>query len=624
MNPKSVVAARIHPAIGIARVGNAEPGEDGPDYFIGPQVPNRTPAPEGGYRDGRGRLKRQAAEFRIYGYDRDGKVVGELTDKIATIEWHVHVANKKAYWYNFDVALDLPEAKSVRSPRRNAHIQGGEREKLKIDPGPCDVSRNHPQASFDSGTFFGKPVYLGEIRYSDHGRLLFLGGRGVSEAASPEYSLTTFANNAGWHDDTSDGPVSATVRIGDHEIPVYPAWVVTAPPNYAPDLVASQPLYDVILDALGWSVPPDQTPSFTRHILPIFQQFVDSQWVNAGFAAQFGWHGLVDFMRPDLIERLAAPPVRKPGVQADPYGALRRQIFSAFRDPDSREFKPLQWPPLYGDAFFFQDDPPSPRVAFAITGTSYGYLKQWMQGAFIGDYKPGTAMPRSIADVPGPLRPETLDHAALHFCVGGPFHPGCELTWPMRHGSLYRSKFRLRQRPPQIPEPDYGDFMTPELATADGGPLSVSGPGDLTKWLAVPWQTDTASCRAGYSGTEFPADTLVPAFWPSRVPNTVLSEKNYSIVANLREKPEARQSAFHSRNQFLAPLNLDLPYLSVLARMVRHFHELGILERREADLGADFPTAMYVETLPHGLKVRGPASAELSVIEDILDARIRV
>lgn len=86
MNPESIVAARIHPAIGIARVGNAEPGENSRDYFIGPQVPNRTPAPEGGYRDARGRLKRQAAEFRIYGYDRDGKVVGELTDKVAAIE----------------------------------------------------------------------------------------------------------------------------------------------------------------------------------------------------------------------------------------------------------------------------------------------------------------------------------------------------------------------------------------------------------------------------------------------------------------------------------------------------------------------------------------------------------
>lgn len=291
-----------------------------------------------------------------------------------------------------------------------------------------------------------------------------------------------------------------------------PAWVVTAPPNYAPDPVASQPLYDVILDALGWSVAADKTPSFTRHILTVFQQFVDSQWVNAGFAARFGWHGLIDFTRPDLVERLAAPPVRKPGVQADPYGALRRQIFSAFRDPDSREFQPLQWPPLYGDAFFFQDDPPSPRVAFSITETSYGYLKQWMQGDFIGDYNPAAALPQSIDDVPKLLQPETLDHAALHFCVGGPFHPGCELTWPMRHGSLYRSKFRLRQRPPEIPEPDYGDFMTPELATSEGGPLSVSGPGDLTKWLAVPWQTDTASCRAGYSGT-IGADTNTKEEW---------------------------------------------------------------------------------------------------------------
>jgi L-Lysine epsilon oxidase N-terminal/L-lysine epsilon oxidase C-terminal domain len=626
MDLDSIVMARIHPAIGIARVGNAEPGDNGDDYFIGPEVPNAISAPDGGYRDAQGRLKRQAARFRIYGYDRDGRVVGELTDEVAEIEWRVHVANRKAAWYNFDVALDLPEAKGVRSPRRNAQIQGPDRANLSIDPGERKVCRRTPKAHFDTGAFFGVPVYLGEIRYVERGRLLFLGGRGKSAPVSPEYSLTTFANNSGWHDDTSDGPVKATVRIGRRELPVDPAWVVTAPPNYAPDLVATQPLYDVILDAIEWMVSPDPVTSFTRHILPIFRQFRDSQWVNAGFAALFGSHGLTDFTRPEFIEKLATAPVKRPNGTFDPFQELRRQIFLAFRDPDSKVFEPLRWPPLYGDAFFFMDDPPSPKVAFTITGRSYARLRNWMQGDFAADYNASAREPESLEEVPVAEQPDVLDHAALHFCVGGPFHPGCEMTWPMRHCSMYRSKFRLRERLPDVLEPNYGDFMTPELATADGGPLSASGPGDITKWLAVPWQTDTASCLAGYSGTEFPVDDLIPAFWPSRVPNTVLTEESYRVVVDETKILSERLEAFHHRESWIQNLHPASPYLSQLASMIDHFHHLGTVERRERHLGDEFPSVMYVQNLPRAKKdapAQPQVSNRTSHIAALFQARVR-
>src|SRR4051812_9540689 len=129
MNLDSIVEARIHPAIGVARVGNS------PEYFVGPEVPNAVAPPEGGYRDRQGRLKRQAARFRIYGYDSTGHVVAELNASNAEVAWTVHVANKKGAWYDFDAALDLPEASTLQSPRRNSPIHGKDREKLVIDPG---------------------------------------------------------------------------------------------------------------------------------------------------------------------------------------------------------------------------------------------------------------------------------------------------------------------------------------------------------------------------------------------------------------------------------------------------------------------------------------------------------
>lgn len=605
MNLDSIVEARIHPAIGVARIGNSD------RFFIGPEVPNPTPPPEGGYRNAEGRLKRQAARFRVYGYDTQGNIVAELTAANAEILWTVHVANKKAAWYDFDAALDLPDAVNLQSARRNAAIQGREREKLVIDPGPRSVSgRKQKSSPFDTGKFLGQPVYLGELQTDDEGRLIFLGGKGKSGSPLPGYTLVTFANNPGWHDDTSDGPVSATVKIGGRSIPVDPAWVVTAPPNYSPDLVTPQTMYDVIQDALnGFLLPKTGKPSFTRDILPIFRQFHEAQWVNAGFFVQFGWRGPNDFMRPDVLQKLSKPPQG----DDDPFLEMRRQIFYSLRDPASNTFEPLKWPPIYGDAFGNFDNPPSPRVGFTFTPTIYEFLRQWMMGSFIDDYDPSAKEPESLSEVPLAEQPAALDRAALHFCMGGPFHPGCEMTWPMKRRNMYRAPFRLRQRPATEAEPDYGPFLTQVTVLADDGPLSASGPGDITKWMAVPWQTDTASCRAGYPQTEFPEDTLIPTFWPSRVPNTVLTDDNYQIVVDESQPIEKRIRAFYDRCIWFRSLGLKRRKVEQLTHMVDHFGELGLIEKREASVGADFPSIMYVETLPPKLRAPLLRSAELTI-----------
>lgn len=587
MNLDTIVEARIHPAIGIARVGNSK------EYFIGPEIPSPVAPPLGGYRDDAGRLKRQAARFRIYGYDSKGRVLGELTSANAEIVWKVHVVNKKAAWYDFDFALDLPEAAEQRSARRNSQIQGKDRERLVIDPKPRTVTgRNQKSEPFDSGTFLDSPVYLGELRTDEEGRLVFVGGFGKSESPLG-YNLTTFANNPGWHDDTSDGPVTAAVTVGTRSIPIDPAWVVTAPPNYSPDLVTPQTMYDVIRDTISNLLIPKPTrPSFNKDILPLLGQCVDAQWVNAGFLATFGWRAPYEFLRKDYLLKLAAAP-----GNGDPFKELRRQIYYSFRDPDAALFEALQWPPLYGDAFGSFDSPPGPREGFAVTRTLYRFLGQWANGDFDADYDVEAATPRSLEDIPESDRPATLDRAALHFCMGGPFHPGCEMTWPMRRSSMYRGPFRLRQRADLGLHADYGQYLTATTVLAFDGPLSASGPGDITKWMAVPWQSDTDSCRAGYPGTPFPTDEFIPAFWPSRVPNNVLTEDNYKIVIDKSQPLEKRLAAFHTRPFWLRNLAFDAPKIEQLKAMVNHFGELGLIERREYDAGPEFPEVMYVETV---------------------------
>ena len=62
-----IVSVKIHPAIGIARLGNSPA-----DFFIGPERPGEQPDPAGGFKDGQCRVKRQAARFRVFATDNNG------------------------------------------------------------------------------------------------------------------------------------------------------------------------------------------------------------------------------------------------------------------------------------------------------------------------------------------------------------------------------------------------------------------------------------------------------------------------------------------------------------------------------------------------------------------------
>lgn len=51
-----IAYAKIHPAIGIARVGNSKQSDG---FYIGPQVTEPLPREPGAYRDATGALKRE-------------------------------------------------------------------------------------------------------------------------------------------------------------------------------------------------------------------------------------------------------------------------------------------------------------------------------------------------------------------------------------------------------------------------------------------------------------------------------------------------------------------------------------------------------------------------------------
>ncbi|MBP9180836.1 MAG: LodA/GoxA family CTQ-dependent oxidase, partial [Bacteroidia bacterium] len=57
-----ITRVEIYPPLGIARVGNSPEA-----YFFGPEIPGVREEDKGNYRDEKGRIKRQAARFRLFG-----------------------------------------------------------------------------------------------------------------------------------------------------------------------------------------------------------------------------------------------------------------------------------------------------------------------------------------------------------------------------------------------------------------------------------------------------------------------------------------------------------------------------------------------------------------------------
>ena len=577
----TVVSAAIYPAIGVARVGNSES-----EFFLGPEVNEPCTEPWGFHRDGTGALKRQACRFRVYGLNGEGMPVCELNSGNADVRWTVHLANKKAAWYQFQLAQDIPEAASTPpSLLRNATVT--DRNSLVIDPGPRLIhgldQHGHKSHIFDTGEFVGKPVYLGELRTDGAGRLIVLGGRGVSSSFDGSRAVT-FANNEAWHDDTADGPVTAEVTFAGQKLKVKPSWVVVAPPNYAPDQKSVRTMWDLIRDvALRNNMLPSVTrPSFQCDIAPLFERLSRLQWVNKGFANAFGWKGSRNLSTPEWLERLG----RNDATDSE----LRQSIANEFRvlTRDSFAAQPLPW--NYGDAMNL---PPAntPRQHAALTATQLSMLQQWASGDFDADYGRSARKPRTLEDVPLPEQPDMLNRASMEFCLADAFHPGCEMTWPMRNPMMYMDAYRVLHNPVGWVEPMFGAELIQDTLSLPSGPLAGQSAGDLTRWMAVPWQTDTASCRSGYTKSY---DPYLPTFWPARVPNQVLTQENYEIVMDGKRPIEERMAAFANRAAWIRPLG-SKSYTDQINNMIARFGDLGVVEERPGPADGKFPATIGVE-----------------------------
>lgn len=522
---------RIYPAIGIARVGNArEKFYIAPEHYCGlPVRPDGQPFTQQDFRDDQGRLCRQAARFQLFRIE-DGHSEEITLDSagIKSIRWTVHLANKKASWYRF-VPSEGENGYAPNHPLRNPKV--ADRHSLLIDAGPRQIggrdqsgvefSRSTVPPGYRGAHFPPCPLYpmldaidtLGELRTDPNGRLLVLGGYGVSGSDEPQAAITDYANNDHWWDDTSDGPVGALIELDDGStFEALPGHVLVAPPKYAPEVPNLVTLYDTIFDAMVrsghypaifhngfWKSGRDGfLPNFATDIRPLLERASFMPWVAAipPKPHQF------DF------KRLGATG---PDGRGDPALQGFRQYILDFIRPPSQENDILtaggatMMPYLAGDNCLVTGTATSKYMR--LTDTQYFMLQQWADGCFVDT--PSVASPT-----------EELTRAALDNGVGGPFSPGIEMTWIARNPAIYSHPFRLRNHwVPQGP------------LSLDFDPARGMEAGDATRYMAIPWQADFNECSSQ------PLDGRRLWWWPAQRPEFVYLEPAAQTRALLASPP---------------------------------------------------------------------------------------
>jgi hypothetical protein len=572
---------KIHPAIGIARLGNAS------TYFIGPEIPGVRPTGVPPYKEG-GKIKPQAARFRVFEYvDQKGQYAWSreisLDEKDVTkMRWTVHLANRKASFFEFN---GLAGAERPPQPLRNNNFTGDRRD-LEIDPKERSISgKNATPIEFSKGTSknptserwpnpkpFPEITSLGRILTDDRGRLLVIGGSGISAKVSGANAIGHYANNDSWFDDVSDGPVTVYLELNKKIVSVAPAWVICAPPDFAPHMANVVTLYDSMYDLAARELNlPTNEALYTTGALKGLSQ-INEEFKKAGkpglskyepdFATEIYpilyWSVMTMFVfEPSIGKMNNMTNWTSLGSKDVKHSGDRNYVFLHVRAPDTNPMSPIPYmPKLLGDEPYRIHS----RARLTLTPTQYALLKQWANGKFLESPKVPPTPSQTIT-------PEGLDRAALENCVGGAFYPGIEAGWLTRNSKIFVEPFRIKHNAPS-------GYL--------GETGIVVSAGYFTRQMAVPWQADFRDCKSEMAErtTVWGQQKGLWGWWPAQRPDHVFPlDTSEADFLNDPPNPVPWFRATRDKNQIMWPsTNKEFPSYE---EMVQNWYKFGfVLEKK--------------------------------------------
>ncbi|MCG7868788.1 MAG: LodA/GoxA family CTQ-dependent oxidase [Candidatus Thiodiazotropha taylori] len=213
---------KIHPAIGVARLANNT------DYFeffeahakgFSPPHEYMSDGERGDPKPGLDRLKRQAVKFKVFAYDSNNILLGELHELIpgAEVHWSAKVANRKLFNYT--------RKSPIQANLNSIEAQGTATSSTDLVP----LNGQNPWDPTEE-------INLGSIS----GDGLFIPARGDVVRKDPNSTIDPFpADQSGYlqtTDSTCDGEIHAAV-FDENGSPfvkdIISAWIVSAPSQHA-------------------------------------------------------------------------------------------------------------------------------------------------------------------------------------------------------------------------------------------------------------------------------------------------------------------------------------------------------------------------------------------------------
>jgi L-lysine epsilon oxidase C-terminal domain/L-Lysine epsilon oxidase N-terminal len=406
-----------------------------------------------------------------------------------------------------------------------------------------------------------------------------IGGAGIAAKTPAAGPIADYANNDGWFDDASDGPVTATLRLRvgakTVSVPVSGAWVLVGPPDFAPDLAPTVTLWDLLLDLAVREVPlpndeavyqggalarlaamakdlaggkksfTSYVPSFDEDVAPILRQALAARWVfdpaqNAHVT--FGGGGSLAG-----IWALLSDPTKPNNV--------RDTIFRRVRAPGTPGLGADDMPQLLGDDPY--DTFKTKRWGLSLTVTQYAILERWAKGKFAASALPAASL--VAPPVPAAITPDGLDRAALERISGGAFFPGIEVGWQIREPALFAEPFRLKHG-------------APSRYVGDGG--VTLGAGHFSRQMALPWLADFLQCKAEEQRVKKDDWGWWPSQRPDSVYRTAADAAAGAAMAHWVRATVGASADWPADPGEPTPRSPDMPSF---AQMIANWHKLGVV-----------------------------------------------